>query len=164
MSKDEAVVRTLEPPIPKPIFEYLINPVMKVVLRSPFHSVLSDSLLLITFTGRKSGTEFTTPVGYEQQNGTLYITSQTNRVWWKNLRGGASVTVRLRSQRRQGEATVIENNEAVADYVRGFIDRHGIDSVNRLALAIESDAVPSNEALADGLNRTVVVRIELGPD
>lgn len=89
MSDPGPVVRTLDPPIPKPVFELVINPAMKGILRSPLHRILSDSLLLITFTGRQSGGEYTTPVGYEQKAGTLYITSQSNRVWWKNLRGGA---------------------------------------------------------------------------
>ncbi|MFB6186807.1 MAG: nitroreductase/quinone reductase family protein, partial [Halobacteriaceae archaeon] len=122
---------------------------------------LSDTLLLITFTGRKSGNEYTTPVGYEQRGETLYITSQTDRVWWKNLRGGTSVTVRLRGEQRQGKAQVIENDTAVAEYVLEYIDRHGIDSVNRLAIAIESDEPPSKDVLAAGLSDTVVVEVNL---
>ncbi|WP_267639814.1 nitroreductase/quinone reductase family protein [Haloarchaeobius amylolyticus] len=154
-------IETRGPPLPKPVFEYLVNPLLKLLLRSPLHGLLSDTLLLLTFTGRKSGTQYTTPVAYEELNGDLYVTSQTDRVWWKNLRGGAPVTVRLRGERRDATATVIEDDEAVAEYVRGFIDRHGLDKVSRLAIAIEGERVPSVEELAAGLGDTVVVRIEL---
>lgn len=75
-----------------------------------------------------------------------------------------SVTVRLRGEHRHGEAAVIEDDEAVAEYVREYIDRHGIDSVNRLALAIESEGLPTKEALTDGLTKTVVIRITLNCD
>jgi hypothetical protein len=51
------------------------------------------------------------------------------------------VTVRLRGDTYRGNADVIEDDEAVADYVRGFIERHGLDSVNRLALAFDGDTI-----------------------
>lgn len=38
----------------KPAFR-VINPLMEALLRSPLHGLVSDSLLLVTFTGRKSG-------------------------------------------------------------------------------------------------------------
>lgn len=157
-------VKTMTPPIPKAVFEYVVNPLIKAVLSSRFHGLLSDALLLITFTGRKSGREYTTPVGYEERDGVLYITSQTDRVWWKNLRGGADVTVRLRGERRHGHATVIEGDEAVADYVLEFIDRHGLDSVNRLALSIVGDEVPDRGTLAAGLGEVAVIRVELADE
>ena len=157
-------VRTIDPPIPKPIIERVGNPVVTALLRSPLHGLLSDSLLSITFTGRKSGREYTTPVGYEQRDGTLFVTSQTDRVWWKNLRGGATVTVRLRGVEYRGHADVVEDDDAVADYVRGFVDRHGIDAVNRLALAVDGDELPARPRLAAALSDVVVVRIDLGPD
>lgn len=156
-----APVETRTPPLPKPVFEYFVNPLMKALLRSPLHGLVSDALLLLTFTGRKSGRTYATPVGYEALDGTLYVTSQTDRVWWRNLRGGAEVTVRLRGERRAGFAQVIEDDERVADYVLGFIDRHGLDSLNRLALAFEGDEVPDRDSLAAALGDVVVVEIEL---
>ena len=144
----------------KPAFT-VINPAMKALLRSPLHGLVSGSLLLVTFTGRRSGREYTTPVGYEQVDGTLYVTSQTDRVWWKNLRGGADVTVHLRGEARAGHAEVIEDDEAVADYVLGFVERHGADSVGRLALSFPEGEVPDRDALAAGLGEVAVVEIEL---
>ena len=161
MSAERPPVRALDPPIPTAVFEYLVNPLVSAILRSRFHGAVSDSLLLLTYTGQKSGAEYTTPVGYEQRDGSLYVTSQTDRVWWKNLRGGAPVRVRLRGERHTGTAEVIEDDDAVAAYVLGFIDRHGLDSVRRLALAVEGEEVPTKEALAAGLSETVVVRVDL---
>jgi len=160
----ESRVRTLDMPIPKPVFERVVNPLFERLLRSPLHGLVSDSLLLVTFTGRQSGREFTTPVGYEQRGDSLYVTTQTDRTWWKNLRGGASVTVRLRGETRHGETEVLEADEAIAEYVAGYIDRHGLDSVRRLAIAVDGDEVPSEAELAAGLGETVVVRIDLAPN
>lgn len=40
---------------------------MKAVSHSPLHGLLSRQLLLVTFTGRKSGKTFTTPAMYGQE-------------------------------------------------------------------------------------------------
>src|SRR5262249_17743027 len=49
--------------LPEPLF-VVINPVIRALLRSPVHGLMSKSLMLITFTGRKSGRRYTTPVRY----------------------------------------------------------------------------------------------------
>ena len=160
-SQDRPPVETRTPPDwLKPAFK-VVNPLMRALLRSPLHGLVSGSLLLITFTGRRSGREYTTPVGYEEHDGTLYVTSQTDRVWWKNLRGGADVTVRLRGEIREGRADVIEDDGTVADYVLGFVERHGLEGTGRLGLSFRDDEVPDRETLAAGLADTVVVQIEL---
>lgn len=161
MPSRDSTVRPLSPPIPPVVFERLVNPLMKWLLRSPLHPLASDALLLVTFTGRKSGREYTTPVGYEERDGTLYVTTQTDRVWWRNLRGGAEVTVLLRGQRRRGRAEVVEDDGAVAEYVHGYLQRHGVDASSRIALDVDAEGVPDVETLRRGLADVVVVRIDL---
>jgi len=41
-----------------------MNPLMKALLYSPLHGEVSKSLMLLSFTGRKSAMKFTPPVGY----------------------------------------------------------------------------------------------------
>jgi deazaflavin-dependent oxidoreductase (nitroreductase family) len=65
----------------------------------------SNQLLLLTFTGRKSGKEFTTPLRYVQEGETLRMT--VVYPWWKNLVGNATVRVLLRGQVRIGSAEVL---------------------------------------------------------
>src|SRR4028118_1236877 len=47
-------------------------------------------------TGRKTGKQYTIPISYIQDGDLL--TCYTASVWWKNVRGGAPVTVVLRGQ------------------------------------------------------------------
>jgi deazaflavin-dependent oxidoreductase (nitroreductase family) len=72
------------------------NDFMSWVLRSPFHGLLSNGMMLITVTGRKTGKKYTTPVGYYQQDGHLWVITSRDRTWWKNLRGGAEVSLLLK--------------------------------------------------------------------
>ena len=42
----------------------LYNPLVLLLLRSPLRVAMSNSTMLLTFTGRKSGRTYTTPVNY----------------------------------------------------------------------------------------------------
>jgi len=91
----------------------IVNRAMKFVLRSPVHGIVSKTVLLITFTGRKSGKTYTTPVSYSQDGDQVYIFTHAD--WWKNLRGGTPVTLRIRGREFQGLAEpVAEDKQAVA--------------------------------------------------
>lgn len=92
----------------------IANPIMKLILRSRLHGMASSQIMLITVTGRTTGTRYTTPVNYVQNENTLSVVSHQHRTWWRNLRGGAPVTLRLRGQKIDAHATVIEAPEDVA--------------------------------------------------
>ena len=72
------------------------NDFMSWMLRSPFHGVLSNGMMLITVTGRKTGKKYTTPVGYYEEGGFLWVITSRDRTWWKNLQGGAEVGLLLK--------------------------------------------------------------------
>lgn len=95
--------------LPEPFF-LIINPIIRMTLRSPLHAIISDSLMLITFTGRKSQRVFTTPVRFLQQSETVWCFTSPDTHWWRNLRGGAEVTLRIKGMDKQYHATVVEND------------------------------------------------------
>ncbi len=69
--------------------------------------------MLITFTGRRSGLRFTTPVRYIRIGTTVRcFTSSTNQ-WWKNLRGGADVVLRLEGDDKNYHAIAIDDDPVV---------------------------------------------------
>jgi deazaflavin-dependent oxidoreductase (nitroreductase family) len=82
------------------------NPFVSAILNSPLHGVLSGSTLLLTFTGRKSGREFTTPISYARDGRTLTLITNRQREWWHNLEGGADVRLRLQGREVCGTANV----------------------------------------------------------
>ena len=71
-----------------------VNRITRPLLRSPAHGVLSDKLLLLTFTGRKTGRRFSIPMNYTEQGDKILLVPQSpeRKTWWRNLRGeGAPV-------------------------------------------------------------------------
>lgn len=90
------------------------NPIMKALLRSPLHPLVSNNMMLMTYIGRKSGKSYTIPMNYFTIAGALYTTSTRERVWWRNLRGGAEVSLRLKGKDVPARAESIEDHNEVA--------------------------------------------------
>jgi deazaflavin-dependent oxidoreductase (nitroreductase family) len=63
-------------------------------------------MMLVTVTGRKSGRGHTTPVNYVREGNQLTVVSRRDRTWWRNVAGGAPVTVRLSGKEVAGRAEV----------------------------------------------------------
>ncbi len=70
--------------------------------------------MLITVTGRKSGKRYTTPVSSIRDGETLLVISLKDRTWWKNLLGGAEVTVSLQGHALQARGEAFTDTETVA--------------------------------------------------
>lgn len=82
------------------------NRLVEVLLRSPAHPLVSRRLVLISVTGRRTGAEHTFPVAYQESDGALTIPVMwpERKLWWRNLREGAGVRLRLRGAERTGQA------------------------------------------------------------
>lgn len=103
------------------------NPMLNWLLRSPLHKLISGNTMLIRYTGRKSGRVFTTPVNYyrllDSGGETLVTFSNPQRVWWRNLRGGAPVTLLLQGRTRQAQAEAIEDPASVEQSLRKYLEQ-----------------------------------------
>ncbi|HLH84686.1 MAG TPA: nitroreductase/quinone reductase family protein [Trebonia sp.] len=71
-----------------------VNVPMRAVLGLPFATPLSGNLMLISYTGRKTGKAYRQPVSYARDGETL-LTPGGGR-WTLNLGGGRPVRIRLR--------------------------------------------------------------------
>jgi F420H(2)-dependent quinone reductase len=84
-----------------------INPGLRLVLRSPLHGLASRRFALITYTGRKSGREYTIPTFYRDKGDevTIAVGWPERKVWWRNLTGeGAPVRLVVRGREVRGHA------------------------------------------------------------
>lgn len=74
----------------------VVNVPMRLLLRLPFAAPLSRQLMLLTYTGRKTGKVYHQPVSYVPDGDTL-LTPGGGR-WKLNLRPGEPIRVRLRGR------------------------------------------------------------------
>ncbi len=108
----------------------IINPMMRILLSSPLHGILSSSLMLITFSGRKSGKSFTTPVRYIENDGIVRCFTSAENQWWRNLRGGAEVVLRIKGQDSRYQAITLETNpEQTRQWLSYYLDKYPEDAV-----------------------------------
>ena len=65
-----------------------INPLIMALLRSPFHRIASRALLVVSWSGRSSGRNFSIPVGYQRDGDDVIVmlTKPGEKKWWKNFR------------------------------------------------------------------------------
>lgn len=104
-----------KPPLPTSWYA-IVNPPISALLSSPLHALLSRVMITITFTGRTSGRRITTPVAYSRQGETLFVLAKGP--WWRNLRGGAPVTVWLKGLERRGHANATDDPAELLPFPR----------------------------------------------
>ena len=66
--------------------------------------------MLITVTGRRSGRQYSIPVGYQGRGDRLVIlvSHADTKQWWRNYREPGPVELRLRGRCVHGQAAVVE--------------------------------------------------------
>jgi deazaflavin-dependent oxidoreductase (nitroreductase family) len=86
-----------------------LNPVVKAILGSRLHWLLSRGLMLITVTGRKTGRSYTIPVGYHEVDDAIVILvgEAPSKVWWRNYLKPGPIGLRLRGKPLSGTAQVL---------------------------------------------------------
>ncbi len=70
-------------------------------------NVVGRYITSISYTGRKSGRQFTLPVGYRRTGDTVTIGANLpdQKAWWRNFLGdGAPMTIQLDGTERSGHA------------------------------------------------------------
>jgi deazaflavin-dependent oxidoreductase (nitroreductase family) len=89
----------------------LVNIPMRRLLQLPFATPISRRLMLLHFTGRKTGRAYRQPVSYVPDGDTLLTPGGGN--WKLNLREDEPIRVRLRGRDRQARPEFIRDSAEV---------------------------------------------------
>lgn len=116
---------------------HLVNPVVRTLLTSRGHRLLSGSLLLLDYTGRRSGHRYVLPVAYAPAGpgGGLVVAvgQHATKTWWRNFdEQPKQVKVHLCGHPRQASARLLsagtnEHAQAVRAY-QTQLPRAGVES------------------------------------
>ena len=87
----------------------VVNPWVAALTVSPrWGRLVGRSIVVLTYTGRRSGRTFTIPVGHKRTGDdvTIGVSLPDRKTWWRNFLGaGAPLTLRLDGTDRPGHAT-----------------------------------------------------------
>jgi len=113
------------------------NPYVKWLLRSPFHKLISGSVMLLEVRGVKSGKVIPVPVNFMRMDDEILIVSRKERTWWRNLRQQAKVTLFIERTPKTGLAMATEDEKTVRE---NFLAMLQANQTYRNALGIHLDA------------------------
>lgn len=139
-----------------------VNPIVRALVRRGVRGV-SDRVVLLAFTGRRTGIRYEIPVGlHEVDGGTLSITDSG---WRANLRGGPDVELIHRGVRRRVAVDLVEAPEAVASVYARLIEELGVGAARQLGLRIDGQGAPTADELVALVRRhgLAVIRYVDGP-
>ena len=135
------------------------NDFMAWVLRSPLHGLLSNGMMLITITGRKTGKTYTTPVGYYMEDGAMWVITSRERTWWRNLQGGAKVDLLLKRKPVKGFADVELDERSVEAGIVEYL-RHIPQAAKPMKIRVENGR-PDPQDIANTAKDRLFVKIKL---
>ena len=134
------------------------NDFMSWILRSPFHGMLSKGMMLITVIGHKTGKKYTTPVEYYDQGGYLWVITSRNRTWWRNLKGGAEVSLLIKRKAIFAFGEVVLDESEVEAQLREYVRRM---PVSARGLGLLENNLPNEEAIKRVGKDRLFVRLAL---
>jgi deazaflavin-dependent oxidoreductase (nitroreductase family) len=141
------------------------NGLVIFLLRTPLHVLLSQSMMLITYTGRKSGKQYCIPVNYlpidEEQGRVFLTTSLRKRTWWRNLRGSAPVSLRIQGKNYPATAQAVEDEADVVANLAVFLS-HVPNFARYIDIKLTPDGVPDPQDLRQAAQKRVMVRSMIG--
>jgi deazaflavin-dependent oxidoreductase (nitroreductase family) len=137
------------------------NDFMAWVLRSPFHGLLSNGMMLLTVTGRQTGKKYTTPVGYYREGEYLWVITSRDRTWWRNLRGGAEVGLLLKRKPVTAFAEPDMDEESVEARMYDYV-KHVPQAAKPLGIHIENGNANA-EDIARTAKERLFVKIQVKP-
>jgi hypothetical protein len=94
-----------------------VNVFVRPLIKAPIiGKYISGALTEITYTGRKSGKEFTIPVGYKRRGDevTIGVAMPDKKSWWRNFYpDGGPIRIELDGTTRTGRAVAHKDGASV---------------------------------------------------
>lgn len=137
----------------------VVNPTLKFLLKTPLGGLIGD-FMLVSFTGRKSGKKYATPVSAHQLDGALYVVLEAQ--WKHNFRDGADAQVSFRGKTRTMRGELITDKAAVAEICERVATSYGAKKAQRqMGMTFRDDRLPTVAEWLDAADRLKIAAIKL---
>ena len=140
----------------------LVNPLLSAVLRTPLAGLFGKQLMVLSFTGRKSGRQFTIPVSAHVIDNELY--ALTGAAWKVNFRGGAAAQVVYDGKTSTMRGELIGDRAVVSDLYLRCTQAYGVKRAQRMiGVKFREQRVPTLEEFSEAVGRLKLVAIKFTP-
>jgi hypothetical protein len=140
----------------------VVNPIMKLLLRTPFAGAARNQFMVLHFTGRKSGRAYSIPVSAHLIDGTLYAMAAAT--WKNNFREGAAAQVLHNGKTTTMRGELITDKALVADLSVRCAESYGVKRAERaMGLAFRDHQMPTRDQFAEAVDQLGLGAIRFTP-
>ncbi|MFI0779607.1 hypothetical protein [Streptomyces sp. NPDC021212] len=154
------MARTRWHPPPESLFN-AANRVVRPLLRSRLHPLVSRRLMLLTYDGAKTGRTYAIPLASYRGAPDEVWAFGARTGWMSNFRNGRTVRLLLRRRDLRAEATAVEDREQVARLLEELVQRKGPGAVRDPFVGFPRDRHPTHEEALAAADRVRIARFHL---
>jgi len=124
-----------------------INPFVRLILKSPFHFLISHQILLFRIVGRRSKRIFEIPASYAQINSSLVCVTLRENLWWKNFKNIETQEIYFKGKKiNKNIAINFTDNAFVREKLKELIEHNPIDAFFA-GVKLDKNKVPNSADL-----------------
>lgn len=140
----------------------VVNPILKLALRTPFAGPARHQLMVVNFTGRKSGRHYSIPMSAHVIDNVLYAT--TGSQWKYNFRDGATAQVLRDGKTTAMHGELIEDKALITDLYFRCVQSYGAKRAERaMGLGFRDHQMPTRDDFAKAVNELHLNAIRFTP-
>lgn len=140
----------------------LVNPVMGLLLRSPFAGAARKQFMVLRFTGRKTGRPYSIPLSAHLIDDQLY--ALTGAPWKQNFRDGGPVDVVYDGATTAMRGELIRDRAVVSDLLVRAAASYGVARAQRMiGLKFRDHRIPTRDEFAEAVDRLHLGAVRLTP-
>jgi hypothetical protein len=138
----------------------IVNPLLSALLRTPLAGPAGKQLMVLSFTGRKTGRRFTLPVSAHLIDNDLY--ALTGAAWKQNFRGGAPAQVVYDGKTTAMHGELIRDRAVVSDLYLRCTQSYGVKRAQRMiGVKFRDQRIPTPEEFGEAVDRMHLAAIRL---
>ena len=124
-----------------------INPIVRLILKSPFHFLISHQILLFRVVGRRSKKIFEIPASYAHINDSLVCVTLRENLWWKNFKDIETQEIYFKGKKINKNISInFTDNAFVRDKLKELIEHNPIDAFFA-GVKLDKNKVPNSADL-----------------
>jgi hypothetical protein len=140
----------------------VVNPILSALLRTPLAGPARKQLMVLSFTGRKTGQPYSIPVSAHLIDNDLY--ALTGAPWKQNFRGGAAAQVVYDGKTTAMRGELIRDRAVVSDLFLRCSQSYGVQRAQRMTgLKFRDQRIPTLDEFAEAVDRLHLAAIRFTP-
>lgn len=140
----------------------VVNPILGALLRTPLAGPARKQLMVLSFTGRKTGRQFSIPLSAHLIDNDLY--ALTGAPWKQNFRGGAAAKVVYAGKTAAMRGELVEDRAVVSDLYLRCTQNYGVKHAQlMIGLKFREQRIPTLEEFGEAVDRMHLAAVRLTP-